>query len=412
MIKLNFIRKDFLKPYYKIVSYIFYKYIELIIMGLTMLLLAKKIGPTEMGLSIPSLLYITYSSYLSLGLNQLTIKKYATLSNINDKKLFLAFNFQFLVIIGILNFFLAYITLDKDFFLMGAIISLLNLLKSFFIAYYRVIDRIKVVNYNNLLLSLLLLIGVVFYTEKWEHYMLVWSISMFVVTIFFFIPDLFFLKQVLQKVLEKPNVLIYKSNIIDGSKLAIMGIISTIVLTADRFIINKSQASLDVLGSYQFSDNISTALYIGISSIVFYKTPEWIDLIRKKQSFIKLIYKNIYLSFIFLIPILFILFFTIKFFKETFYNEYLDLEYYVTVSLFLKTLMLFIGVTGIVNIGLNKENSYIRSMSIPLILVILVIILFTYFFKLKFIIIIPVLIITILMISLFFRLNSLRKLGN
>ena len=96
----------------QVISYTFFKYFELALTALLMLVLADKIGPDEMGNSISSLLYITYSSYLALGMNTLIVKNYKREIN---KIRFLTSNLQFLFFIGFFNFGLTFLFLTQLF---------------------------------------------------------------------------------------------------------------------------------------------------------------------------------------------------------------------------------------------------------------------------------------------------------
>ena len=128
------------KNYKSIINFSVLKFIALGLSSFSMIVLAKKIGPYQMGLAMPIFLYITYSNYLSLGVNQVMTKNYSrTKGNSNILK-FLTINLQIILFAFILNLFISYFIFSKQFFYISAISSII-MLRGYFSSYFRVINK-------------------------------------------------------------------------------------------------------------------------------------------------------------------------------------------------------------------------------------------------------------------------------
>ena len=152
------------------------KYIEIIITAFISFFVAKIIGPSEMGKSIPTLLFITYSNFLVLGVNSALVKNYSRMKSRFESLNFITINFQFIIIACFLTFLLAYLFIDTQYFLFTALISAGVLVKSFFTAYFRVKNRILILNKNNIIFSILFLFLTLLFVKDWYGYIVSWSI--------------------------------------------------------------------------------------------------------------------------------------------------------------------------------------------------------------------------------------------
>lgn len=345
------------------------KFLEITITALTTLIVARKVGPREMGLSVEILLYITYANYLSLGLNQVIIKNYSRIrkNGETDVRNFLTINMQYLLIISILNFAISYIILGKPFFILTSIISSSVLLRSFATSYFRVIFRIGVLNKNNLIYSFILLLLTLFFVSTWTDYMIVWSIALVISLSLYFLDG----KKVFLSVLKNLSYIAPKKevafNFSEGIKLALTGLITTILLTSDRIVITQKIIPLELKGVYQLSDYISMAIYMVLTTVLFYYYPSLIERIRESEKFRINFYRKLRII-IYLIPLLVVIIFIFtKIAAVLFFNEYVGLEYYATASSFMKINVVLLSISSIFYIGLDKEMAYIKSL-IPLII--------------------------------------------
>lgn len=368
------------KEYKKAIWFSLLKYVEIGISALTIFYVAKKIGPIEMGKSIATLLYITYANYLSLGLNQVIVKNYSRIGK--DKiKNFITINIQYLLLVSLLNFGLAYIFLGLEYFMVVAVVSSGTLIRSFFSSYFRAIFRIEILNKNSLLFSILLLVFVISFVNTWYEYMFYWAIAMWLSIVLYILDDKLFFIKIFKRLLYVPEKAQVLYNFYEGVKLATTGIIITILLTADRFVINKLDFSLSIKGSYQLAEYVSMAIYMIITTIIFYFYPKWIERIRNCNNFRKKYLKYLIISF-FVAPFLLgIIYLVGILFSTLVFNEYIGLSNLVLFTSMLKLSVILLSSCSLFYIGLDKEFKYIKSM-IPLIIIsILLIILFLYFYN-------------------------------
>ena len=376
-----------------------------------MLMIAKLIGPAEMGKSITSLLYITYSAYLSLGLNTVIVKNFKTLKNKNEQINFLTINFQLLTLLSCLNFFITYYIFSKEIFFLISIISIGTLFRSFFSSYFRVIDKTYVLNINNILLSLLLIFATLLCVNNWNDYLYVWALVILTNLLSYFLFDLKTFSLVLKKSFSLPKKSIIIINTQEGLRLSLLAVLSTIYLSADRFIINNMDISNDLKGSYQLADNFSTAIFIGVSALIFYFTPNWINNIKNDFSYSNNLFKIANFSF-FIVPVLSFITFLIGYIVELYwFTEYVSLSNFVFISTFLKLLILVSGIESLIFIALDKEIKYFKINIPSLFLVVLTSIYFNFYeTDQNKILLVPVILSLIIVILLFVQRIFIKKI--
>ena len=352
--------------------YTLFKYLEIIISGLVMLFLAKKIGPDEMGKSISSMLYITYSSYLAFGMNSLIVKNYSRVSDDSSRLNFLTLNLQYFSVVCILNIGLCYLVLGQYYFIQVALISNINLFRSFYMAYYRVVNRVSMLNVNNIVFSVFLLIGVLFFTSSWKEYLVVWLLASFLCMIIYIFADFVVSSKLAKNIFSKPDLEFFLKNMKEGLKLAVVGVISTVFTTGDRFFINKLDLDLELKGTYQFADNIGMVIYVGLSSVVFYYTPTWIERVRNDERFVRILNRYSNIGLLLLAPLSICSYFISKLIRIQWYPEFVGLEFFVFFVVILKLLVIINGFHSLIFMGKDKESDYIRIMMIPIAVIILI----------------------------------------
>ncbi len=388
----------------------FFKYIEVVLNGLLMLLLAESIGPEEMGESISSLLYITYSTYLSLGLNTLIVKNFKKLKK-EARISFLTINFQLLIILSSLNFIITYFIFSKDVFLLISVISIGNLFRSFFSAYFRVVDKTYVLNINNILLSVLLILLTFIYVNNWNDYLLVWCVITFITVLAYAVFELKLFLRIFKNLFKYPLNSVIRENVSEGLKLSLLAGLSTIYLSADRFIINNMYLSNSLKGTYQFADNFSTAVFIGASALIFFYTPDWIDKVRNNNSYAKNLFKIVNLSLIAIPFISLLAFFGAFVLENSWFTDFVSLSEFVFFTTLLKLLILISGLQSLIFIALNMEIRYLKINFITLSLLAFTLIYFIYFdFNNKEISTIPVILSLIIIILLFVQRFVLKRI--
>ena len=341
------------------------KYFELAVSAFTTFFVAKKIGPVELGYSIPVLLYITYSSYLSLGLNQALLKNRSRFTNDFQIKEFITANLQYLLFACFINILICITVIDKPYSLFTGLISCGLLIRGFFSSYFRSIYRVGVLNINNTLFSIMLLVLVFLYVNTWYQYVLFWSISIWVCVFLYFISDYKYLLIIIKNIFGRISKEQLIFNLSEGIKLAITGFITTFLLTADRVIINHKDYPIEVKGTYQLADYFGVSFYMFVTTIFFYFYPKWIERIRNEMLFRKKMIEYVGNS-MYIVPLFAIFFFFIAKAAEIFvFSEYKGLEYMVVCSVLLKSYVIINSIFSTYFVGIDQEKEYIK-LTIPI----------------------------------------------
>lgn len=362
-----------------VLSFSLLKYLEVGITAITMFIIAKKVGPAEMGRAIPVLLYITYSNYLALGLNQAVIKNYSRMIGIKLKVNFITLNLQYLILAIGLNFFIANLILSSDYWLVSAFISCGLLFRGFLASYFRVVFRIKILNKNNLTFAILILVSALLFIDLWIEYLLFWA-SILWFTIFIYLFDGFkFFKLVFKNIIRKPRIKEIRFNFSEGFKIALTGITTTVLLTSDRLIINQLDVSVNIKGSYQLADYFGMGIYLLITTVFFYYTPQLIEKIRNDKNFRLKYISYLKKSLLMVCPFLLLVYAGAYILAKLFFVEYDNLEYYIVLCTTTKLLIVFLSCFAIYYMGTDREDYYLKSL-IPL-LVILSIVLITMYIE-------------------------------
>ena len=365
------------------------KYLEIGITSFTTILLATKLSPSQLGISIPIFLYITYANYLSLGINQVILKNYSRYENDEVKEDFIKINLQFLIVACIINVVLSVSVLDFKFAILAAIISSGNLMKSYFMSYFRVTNNIRVLNKNNIIFALFMLLGTYFFVVNLIQYLIIWSLGVLLTFVLYFTSDLNFYKNIIKKLKNIPSKIQIISHLKEGLKLALSGVLATILLTSDRFIINNINSNIELKGAYQLADFIGTGYYLVLTTIVFYFYPTIIKKLRNEISFRDQYIKYLLLS-ICVLPIMLVLVFGISYYlAPLFFPKYSNLEIYITTNIFLKSCILVVSMLAILYTAKDEEMKYIKSMFL-VIVSLFILFLCNSYFPLQYIVTIPI----------------------
>lgn len=355
--------KDFLLKNKGVIWFSLLKYVEIGVTAATTFFLAKKLGPREMGYAIPVLLYITYSNYLTLGVNQILIKNFSRFKDETAKiERFITINLQFLMAVGVVNILLAFLFLDLKYALLASFISMATFLRGFFSSYYRATYRIKVLNKNNIIFSVFLFSFVSIFVTTLQGYLFYWTICLSGALVLYFLDSRMFFVKIFRNITNlhpKKEILF---NLKEGAKLAISGLLITILLTSDRFIINKMNIPIEIKGSYQLADYVGTAFYMLFTTVFFYFFPRWIERIRTDLFFRKKFIKLIRISLISIPFCLIISYYVSKLIADIFFHEYRQLEQTIMLSIYLKTSVIYLNLCSLYYIGIDRETYFIKSL--------------------------------------------------
>ena len=345
------------------------KYAEFIFIALTSIILARQIGPVEMRYSIPVFLYITYSNYLCLGVNSVILKRYGLLNKIEQDDLFCrVFHLTCVACLG--TFLLSLIVLECSYALLAAGVSIMVFLRSYFLTYYRLKGRMFVINVNSIMYAFLFFILTITYVHTFKAYMICWNIALISVLFLYFFSDLKHLKKYISLKHIEYSWKKYKSIVSMGIKLSFMTIMTTIFLTNDKFFIDKFPDISDSLkGSYQLADNIGVALYMIVTTIMYYYYPTWMVKLRSFE-FLKLYIKRIGFLLLALPFVVFVTWSVTYYIALWLFPAYDSLDVFVPAIVCYKLLIIALSLFSTICIVYNKEMKYVFSSLFVLMLII------------------------------------------
>jgi O-antigen/teichoic acid export membrane protein len=367
----------FFNSYRGVVVFSGLKYLEIILTALTTFFLAEVIGPDEMGKAIPILLYITYSTYLSLGVNQVIIKNYDEFLENKMSFEFLSINLQYHIFISIVTVVLALIFIDFEFALFTGLISAATITRSYFMAYFRVINKISKLNKNNLIFTILLLCTVFNLVETWFDYLFYWAISLWIALIIYIFDARNMLKVIITTYILKFDLKQVKYVLNQGIRLAILGATTTFLLTFDRIIISYLDLSLEIKGTYQLADYFGKAVYMIGTTILFYYYPTLLELLRKDHNFRLKYFWYVKLAFLAIVPITLLFFIFVNILQIFFFKDYANLNWYVSYNLILKLIVLLSSLISAIYIALDQEYRFLLTYTPILVGVIILLITIT-----------------------------------
>lgn len=399
--------KKFISKNKGVIAFSIFKYLEIGITALTTFILAKKIGEQGLGQALPVLLFITYANYFSLGVNQVILKNYSRYeTNLANK--FLLLNFQYLSFICIFVVLLSFSLIDFKHFMFVSIIAIGNIFRSYFMAYYRVKDRSIILNKNNLIFSLLLFTLTILFTNTLTDYLIFWSISISTSILLYLSDDLLYFLKLFKSFFTLPDMSFLKKNLLEGIRLAMIGFVSTILLTLDRFIINDKSIDLAIKGSYQLSDFVGTAYYMVLTTIIFYFYPKLIANLRENEAAKKQFLK--YVKFALKIFPIFVglAFVCATLIQKLIFPEYQNLPYFISSIIALKSVILISTSFSMYYIAKDQEVKYLKSMVILIVAAILAAVVVKFYF-IDYIIYIPNIISILILIEILFKIKVINE---
>ena len=151
--------------------------------------------------------------------------------------------------------------------------------------------------------------------------------------------------------------------------------------------------------------------FIGVSALIFYFTPNWINNIKNDFSYSNNLFKIANFSF-FIVPVLSFITFLIGYIVELYwFTEYVSLSNFVFISTFLKLLILVSGIESLIFIALDKEIKYFKINIPSLFLVVLTFIYFNFYeTDQNKILLVPVILSLIIVILLFVQRIFIKKI--
>ena len=385
-IDLKVLMLSFLNKHKSVLSFSFLKFIEIAFTSFTTLYIGSILEPEEMSKVVPCLLYISYSSFLALGINQVLVKNYG--ENRIRLNSIMKSNFFFTLFVSIVSLLVSLFIFDVSIGLFIGLISFIELWRSYFMAIFRVKDRILILNKNNLIFAITFLTGTLIYVKSIENYLFIWAISLILSVLFYTYDGRNYLKEIFQ--LDVKLMRVFKINLLEGIQLSLLGISTTILLTMDRFVFNFLIDNKEVLGTYQMADFFGKGFYLVLTTVIFYFYPLIIRRLKDSIEFLKRYKKGLKRAFILLPLFLLVSYIFIEVLTIYIYKEYKNLPLFVTLNILIKFSVLMLSLVSTIYVAKNNEKIYLKIIFPVILLIFTILMLYGYFIGLKFIITLPI----------------------
>jgi hypothetical protein len=338
------------------------RYLEYAIIALSYLVVAKKVGPAEYSKTIPGFIFITYSQYLMMGLNQALVKAYVVDSGFEVKQTYVKNILYYILFISLVAFFIGIAILPNQLFVVSFISSMIYF-QSILQTLLRLEDRILGINVSNLVFSVIYFALVFFYAKNIQQFFLYWLLSLTISNVINGVQAYPIIKKLQIKFYKKDILHIVstiKPQIKLGIKMTLIGFVSTYFLTYDRFLLNLFSENKALKGNYQLADNIASTIYLFFVTVLFYYLP----ILLKRASLNstnRLQILKYGAAFVFVVSILLIIagpFLNIIILK--YFPAYQALTHFLVYQSILKINILSIGIASTISIALNLEMKFLK----------------------------------------------------
>jgi hypothetical protein len=249
--------------------------------------LAHFVPSEEYGKASRSFMSLTYSAFLVLGVNQVLVKHFSISKSDEEKYFFLGYNFLYNLVFSFVLLCIMLLIIEQEYRLNVAIIGAGKILQEGFVSMQRVkgkIFRINIIYLSNVVpLALIYFLSLENYTV--DGFFSIWSVTILlsvVIGLIFNIKNIFTSFLSLDKFMKHLRSK-WVGLIGDGIKLAMIGVLAPIVSTLDRFILSFIDFDKSALGSLQLADNIANVISLGLGSIIFIITPNFIGKLNKGE---------------------------------------------------------------------------------------------------------------------------------
>lgn len=338
------------------------RYLEYAIIALSYIVIAKKVGPAEYGKTIPGFIFLTYSQYLMMGLNQALIKAYVVDSDLEIKQTYVKNTLYYIAGISLIVFIVGLVVLPKQLFVVSLISSMIYF-QSIFQTLLRLENKIFGINLSNLIFSVIYFVSIFFYASSVKMFFFYWLVSLVISNVINGVqayPILVKLKLRFQKKDIKNIIGTIKPQLQSGIKMTLIGLVSTYFLTYDRFLLNYFSNNKALNGNYQLSDNIASTIYLFIGTMLFYYTPVILKRasLNSKYRLEILKYGVVFIAAISMLAVIVTPLLNILVLK--FFPAYSGLTHFLIYQFILKIVVLSAGISSNIAIALNLEVKYLK----------------------------------------------------
>ncbi|MGG7094082.1 hypothetical protein ACN0IJ_10605 [Shewanella indica] len=291
--------------------YAFFRYSEIVFLGLSQFVLAHKVGPVELGKLAPFLLYYLYSNYFTLGSNLVFMKCYSGKVSYIKSGLFSYVSTA--TLLGLLMSLLVSVLLDYNLYVIF-LIFFISILCNFGTAFLRVNELNKRLNYSSFSYSLTLVFIVYFFVTNSDDYLFAFLFCKSIQLIFIWRIDEF-------KIYFK-NVKFFLHYQKMGVAMLSSSIMFTLCLTFDRWVVIHTYSDSSIVGSYQLIETIGYSVFTALSVFAVFYYHQLLHFIKEDIFF-----RSRYLKFVcfifFLSPIVaFLISWLAGEVVDLFYNKY------------------------------------------------------------------------------------------
>ena len=329
-------------------------------MAIVLLHFAKNSGPIIFGELSFYLVLISYSAFAVFGINASYVKHFSINNADEYRDKLTVFNFWYNFVLGLSVFFLIIMLIPKEGALSLAVICYLNLIRGSIQSICRAELKVWRLNIFNAVFSLSYLAayywGVVrvgsFDSSVFLYY---WALSLVFSMMFglsLIVPKLIKLSNYSVTFLSANFYMLFKNAI----ALFVINFGNTILLSSDRFLLNALSAPLEVVGNYQFADNIASIFYLGSNSLLFLLAPVFMRKLSEGSISVEQFkHKFLRIWLLWLLPLIifiFIAFIVVKFIFTNF-NSASSLVVLLTISKFM-CLFVFVPVTVLTTFHYEK----------------------------------------------------------
>ncbi|KHD23485.1 hypothetical protein NM09_18630 [Vibrio caribbeanicus] len=357
------------------------KYVEIGITAISMLIVARVIGPEQMGVLMPIFLFITYSNYLNLGSSQLVLKYLSIESKETNAVIDVAVKILFFSITAVLV--IAWLLLDNQFSLRVGIVSCCILTRSVMIANLRAKNKYRKININNIAVSLIMLTGSLFFVLNVTDFvwlLLIVNVSSLLLYIF---SDLSFTRRAIYSMRSNIRIDAFRFYLIVAIKLSVIGLFTTLLLTLDKLVLQMFDFTKTQYGIYQLSDNIANLIYVGLSALLFFMYPILLVKIKNSKVYLKR-YLNAQLFFFPVCLVGLILLWCVGFYIElVIFPEFTGLSNILVYSIAYKISVFQLSLMSVVFISRDNETYMIKVCLLTMVLIILFVFLGVVFFHIR-----------------------------
>jgi len=346
----------------KFLFFTIFKYVEYAITAGLLLLLARMVGPEEYGKATSTFLTISYAAFALLGVNQVLVKWYSIPDNIHIKHFLIQYNLFYNLIISVLVLGGISIFLDNEFKYFAAGIATLKLIQEAIVNINRARQNIFKINIIYLSFAFVFLILFSLFVTDINSFFFYWLISIAISSTLGCLITLtsFRLLEQLEYFFCRLKTY-WKTLVLDGVKLALMGAILPLFLTLDRLVLlNFSQVSEFDIGNMQLADNIATVVSFGFSSLFFITTPLVIEKLKsgsisvaKFYNFCYRITLGLFILLIISVPILILVI-------NILFENYTSIQLPLILYLFGRLLYLAFYAPSMLCITFSKETNYLK----------------------------------------------------